>query len=73
MGDNSVSIDFKKTSKAITYSIKQKADNWTIQFEQPIGKYKTWTLNGKRIKPIQKDDISYIRIANASAKITLTN
>jgi len=73
MGDNSVSIDFKKTSKAITYSIKQKADDWTIQFEQPIGKYKTWTLNGKRIKPIQKDDISYIRIANASAKITLTN
>lgn len=73
MGDNSVSVGFKKTSNATTYTIKQRADDWTILFEQPKGKYKRWMLNGKRIKPIQKDDISYIRIANASAKITLTN
>jgi len=73
MGDNSVSVGFKKTSNTTTYTITQRADDWTILFEQPTGKYKRWMLNGKRIKPIQKDDILYICTANGSAKITLTN
>ncbi|MBA4258855.1 MAG: glycogen debranching protein [Chitinophaga sp.] len=73
MGNNSVSVDFKKTSNAITFTVKQTANDWDILFEQPAGKYKIWTINGKRIKPMQKDDISYIRVENASAKIELTN
>lgn len=73
MGDNSVSVDFKKTSNTIIFTVKQTANDWTILFEQPAGKYKIWTINGKRIKPMQKDDMSYIRVENASAKIKLTN
>ena len=73
MGNNSVSVDFKKTSNAITFTVKQTANDWDILFEQPAGKYKVWKLNGKLIQPEKIGSVARIKIGSKNAHISLSN
>ncbi|WP_439505165.1 alpha-L-rhamnosidase-related protein [Sediminibacterium sp.] len=73
MGENSVSVDFKKTSNAITFTVKQTANDWDILFEQPAGKYKVWKLNGKLIQPEKIGSVARIKIGSKNAHISLSN
>jgi glycogen debranching enzyme len=73
MGNNSVSVAFSKTKATTTFRISQIADDWTILFEQPIGKYKVWKLNGKTIKPVVVGFVERIRIFSKTANLILRN
>lgn len=73
MGNNSVSVAFSKTKATTTFTIAQIADDWTILFEQPIGKYKVWKLNGKTIKPVVVGFVERIKIFSKTANLILRN
>ncbi|MDP3394266.1 hypothetical protein [Sediminibacterium sp.] len=73
MGNNSVSVAFSKTKTRTTFKITQTSNEWTILFEQPIGKYKFWKLNGKTIKPEVVGLVEQIKIFSKQALVSLIN
>lgn len=73
MGNNSVSVAFSKIKTTTTFTITQISDEWTILFEQPIGKYKVWKLNGKTIQPEIVGLVEQIKITSKQALVSLVN
>jgi hypothetical protein len=73
IGDNQVSVSFKQEKNSIDFTINQNANDWKILFQQPVGKFKSWKLNGKTIKPIVVGNMEQIEISAKRAKILVSN
>jgi glycogen debranching enzyme len=72
IGNNLISVSFNQLPNDINYTIKKSQSNFIILFEQPIGKYKIWKLNGKIIKPEVEGSIERIKIKLKRALVTLS-
>ena len=73
IGDNQVSVSFKQEKNSIDFTINQNANDWKILFQQPVGKFKSWKLNGKTIKPIVVGNMEQIEIFMQKATVLLNN
>lgn len=73
VGDNYLSVLFKRLGSGIDYTLHQKGSKWDILFQQPVGKYKKWKLNGVSIIPIVVGNMEHIKISTRKAKISVSN
>lgn len=71
IGNNMLSIGFTNIKDKLSFQLNQTKEDWTIVFQQPIGKFKKWYVNGKLVKPMQNEAYAYIKINSGSAKIDL--
>lgn len=62
IGENIIGMSFGQKTEAQSFDISQKNANWKIIFSQPKGKFSTWRLNGKLIKPMVIGDSEVIEI-----------
>jgi len=73
VGDNQLSASFKRVQNGIEFTLIQNGNDWDILFQQPVGKFKTWKLNGKLIKPTVVGNVEQINIGSQKAIISLSN
>ncbi|RYG04513.1 MAG: glycogen debranching protein [Chitinophagaceae bacterium] len=71
VGKNSISVSFQQQTKATTYLIRQKLNNYEIVFSQPAGKYNIWLMNGKPVKPMLNGNREEIICRDFELEITL--
>jgi hypothetical protein len=51
IGDNIIGMSFTQKTDSQSFEISQKNANWKFIFAQPKGKFSTWKLNGKVVRP----------------------
>lgn len=73
VGENQVSISFKHVQNNLEFAVSQNSSDWEILFQQPVGKYKTWKLNGVIIEPVVVGDMQQIKIAEKKARVSVSN
>jgi glycogen debranching enzyme len=67
IGDNLLSVDYRKSAAAREYVIKTTELHWTVKFY--IGSYKTALVNGKKVQSLNgfiilKEKLNKVRIIN---------
>lgn len=73
VGENQVSLSFKHVQNILEFAVTQNSSDWEILFQQPVGKYKTWKLNGVVIKPVIVGKIEQIKITEKKARVSVGN
>lgn len=71
VGNNLISANFTKSNNELVYIISQIADDWSILFNQPKGKFKTWKLNGQVVLPETINGVDRIQFSSKNAIISL--
>jgi glycogen debranching enzyme len=73
IGNNEITFSFSQKAAANKFVINQKSNDWTIIFSQPKGKYKTWIVNNRIIKPELAGEVEQIRISGRICNLELVN
>ena len=73
VGDNKISVTFRKTFKNLTYKIKAQQPGWKFVFRSPIMKFSTWKVNNQIVNPEWKDGFWQVVIRESAADISLSN
>jgi hypothetical protein len=69
IGDNSLSMSYQKVSSVLKVDFNQTKSSWRIKVQYPKGKFTTWKLNGKTIKPESSEEFDFIWISGLKNKV----
>ncbi|MDI9864291.1 glycogen debranching protein [Flectobacillus sp. DC10W] len=69
IGDNSLSVSYQKVSSVLKVDFNQTKSSWRIKVQYPKGKFTSWKLNGKTIKPVSSEEFDFIWISGLKNKV----
>ena len=70
IGDNSLSMSFKRQARKSTYQLKQQK-SWTMYFSPLTANYKSWQVDGKLVSPIFLNGRPILRLNGLAHEIVL--
>ena len=71
IGKNLLNMSFKQQDTSDIFKLTQKISDWKLVFSQPKGKYKSWIINDKLVKPTTIGDFEIITISGKNNKLIL--
>jgi glycogen debranching enzyme len=73
VGENELKMNYRKSSDRLHIALQQSKEDWQVQWAFPVGKYRSWKLNGQKITPKKVGNVEVLETSGGKMDLELAN